>query len=154
MKEPETIAFILQSLIEVRNDQTLSSSAEKVNKLTENLQKRFNQYNLSAASKLLWLSYREPYIVYDARAVKALTRRFGHRFDERDYDAYSKAWRQEYGKSQASIQAAVEHLPKGRIFMRSCSLSDQELVIMAKETWFIERVFDTFLWEVGGAADK
>src|SRR5205085_2998444 len=125
---------------EVRIDQLLTSPHEKVNKLAVNLQKRFNQYNLSAASKLLWLSYREPYIVYDGRAVKALTRDFGHRFDQRDYGAYSRIWRQEYGIRKTSIQTAVEQLPKGRMFMRSCLLSDAELVQMAKETWFMERV--------------
>jgi len=33
--------------------------------------------------------------------------------------------------------------------MRSCERTDQELLDMAKETWFTERVFDLFLWEVG-----
>jgi hypothetical protein len=36
------------------------------------------------------------------------------------------------------------------MFMRACPLSDQELVRRAKETWFLERVFDIFLWKIGG----
>src|SRR5580704_15463640 len=39
-------------------------SHEKVHKLVETLETRFKQNNLSPASKLLWLSYRQPYIVY------------------------------------------------------------------------------------------
>lgn len=51
---------------------------------------------------------------------------------------------------ETSIQSAVEQLPKGRMFMRACPLSDEELVRRAKEPWFLERVFDVFLWEIGG----
>ena len=55
---------------------------------------------------------------------------------------------------EASIQNAVEQLPKGRIFMRACPFSDQELVRWAKETWFMERVLDIFLWEIGGSTNE
>ncbi len=154
LKEPATATFILQCLTEVRSDRALSSPHEKVDKLAKILETRFHQYNLSAASKLLWLSYREPYIVYDNRAVTALQDDFGHRFDVRDYSAYSKVWREEYISFEASIQSAVEQLPKGRMFMRACPFSDQELVRRAKETWFLERVFDAFLWEVGGNTNE
>jgi hypothetical protein len=59
----------VQSLLEVRADQALSSPNEKVKQLVKTLETRFKQNNLSAASKLLWLSYRHPYIVYDNRVV-------------------------------------------------------------------------------------
>jgi hypothetical protein len=150
LKEAANAAFVVQSLLEVRADQALSSPPEKVHQLVKTLETRFKQNNLSAASKLLWLSYRHPYIVYDNRAITALRDEFGHRFEERDYSAYSKVWREEYVIFEASIQSAVEQLPKGRMFMRACPLSDQELVRRAKETWFLERVFDIFLWEIGG----
>ena len=125
-----------------------------MNKLAEIFEKRFNQYNLSAASKLLWLSYSEPYVVYDNRAVTALRDEFGHRFEERDYSAYSKVWREEYVIFEGSIQSAVEQLPTGGMFMRACPFSDQELIRGAKETWFLERVFDIFLWEIGGNTNE
>ena len=149
LKAPENATFIVKSLKEVRTNEALSSPELKVKKLAHKLQERFGQFNLSAASKLLWLSYREPYIVYDNRAVRALKKKFGHRFDVRDYGAYSNAWREEYVKTEGLIQAAVEQLPKGRMFMRSCPLPDPKLVRLAKKVWFKERVFDVFLWEVG-----
>lgn len=151
LKEPAKADFILTSLQKVRADPALSTPDDKVNRMATDLQGEFKRYTLSAASKLLWLSYREPYIVYDSRAVKALRHDFGHRFDDGDYAAYSAEWRQEYTKWQSAIQTAVEQLPKGRLFMRPCSLPDQELVSMAKEGWFMERVFDLFLWEIGGS---
>jgi len=154
LKEPAKVALILKSLVQVRTDQSLAASEDKVNKLTELLLPEFNQNNLSAASKLLWLSYRDPYVIYDSRAVRALTRDFGYRFQDRDYAAYSRSWRQEYAIRQTSIEAAVKELPKGRIFMRSYPFSDDALLAMAKEPWFLERVFDIFLWEVGADIEQ
>lgn len=55
---------------------------------------------------------------------------------------------------EPSIQSAVEQLPKGRMFMRACPFSDQELIRRAKETWFLQLVFDTFLWEIGGSSNE
>ena len=80
LDQPEKTAFVLNSLLEVRADQTLQTPGAKVARLTQRLQEEFDQDNLLAASKLLWLSYREPYIVYDGRAVTALIRDLGYRF--------------------------------------------------------------------------
>jgi hypothetical protein len=149
LNSPGRVGFILSYLRDVRNDQKLSSS-QKVYSLARDFQKTFDTFNISAASKLLWLSDREPFIVYDGRAVNALTRFFHHKFQKNSYIEYADVWREEYLKSTGLIQVAVEQLPKGRKFMRySSSLSDKELVSMAKEAWFMERVFDIFLWEVG-----
>jgi hypothetical protein len=72
----ENASFILNSLIKVCTNQELSSPDQKVDTLVQKLKARFNQSNVSAASKLLWLSLREPFIIYDTRAVMALTRDF------------------------------------------------------------------------------
>jgi len=147
LDSPGKTALILQALTDVRNDPTLTMPHEKVEALAGQFQMCFHQFNLSAASKLLWLSCKEPFIIYDTRAVKALSRHFGRKFA--DYKEYSVAWREEFARAQGSIRVACETLPKGRIFMRSCEPTDRELLDMAKETWFTERVFDVFLWEVG-----
>ena len=149
LKNDENASFILESLLEVRNNPALLSPDEKVIALVQKLKTRFNRSNVSAASKLLWLSKREPFIIYDTRAVTALTRDLGHKLVEWSYSEYSNAWRKEYAKHEALIENAVEELPKARPFMRVPPASDEELLRMAKETWFMERVFDMFLWEVG-----
>ncbi len=149
LKDPATVAVIRDSLLKIRNDQSLTTKL-KVEALASHLQSHFQKFNLSAASKLLWLSYREPFIVYDNRTVVALKRKFKHKFAARNYTEYSNAWRAEYAKSELAIRAAIKQLPKGRMFMPACRLTDDELLHLAEETWFTERVFDTFLWEVGG----
>jgi hypothetical protein len=131
----------------VRGAATLFTPAEKVEKLTDELKKKIGSANISAASKLLWLSFRDPFIIYDSRADYALRQGFNARFD--GYREYAAAWRNAYAKHEAAIAKAVEELPKARVFMRSEPPLDHEILRTARETWFKERVFDTFLWEMG-----
>lgn len=140
-------AHISGCLIQVRGDATLSSPVEKVEKLTKALQQMSRHANVSAASKLLWLSFRDPFIIYDSRAARALRRKFGARFD--CYREYAVAWRNAYADHETTIAHAVQELPKARVFMRTNPPPDSEILSTAGETWFQERVFDTFLWELG-----
>ena len=139
--------YILDCLIRVRHDPTLTAPADKVETLAGEFKKKFGSHNISAASKLLWLSFRDPYVIYDGRAVLALSMQFGARFD--GYRKYATAWRKAYTDNEGAIVKAVEELPKGRIFMRTDPPADQDILNIARETWFKERVFDIFLWEVG-----
>lgn len=143
------IEIIRNELKIVKSDVTLTSEL-KVTNLARAFEEHFDQFNLSAATKLLWLSYREPFVIYDIRAVNALSQKFKHSFAKRRYDEYSNAWRLQYAKYKLDIEQAIQTLPEGRIFMPRCSLNDNEIVALAKEEWFKERVFDIFLWEIGG----
>jgi len=134
----------------VLKTQQLTSELDKVTALAENFFLNFGSFNLSASSKLLWLSYRSPFIVYDSRTVKALSSHFGYKFDSSNYAEYCEAWRDEYRKNECEIELAITSLPNGRAFMYQSNLSDQELFDLSKQSWFKERVFDIFLWEVGG----
>lgn len=148
---PDAIGKIRKALFTVRRSQKYSSPNERVMELSNRFSNDFGSFNLSAASKLLWLSERSPYIVYDRRAVIALTRKLGHRLkDARDYDEYSTLWRDEYNSVKNEIAEAIRKLPAGRAFMPSTSLPDSALRKLANEDWFKERVFDIFLWEIGG----
>lgn len=149
-KESGKAASIRKALITVRNDKELSPE-KKVEELAQSLETEFKKFNLSAASKLLWLSFREPFVIYDGRAVDALSNKLGREFSRRDYTEYLAAWRSEYAAIDSAIERAASQLPKGRVFMPSCRLTDEELLLLAKTPWFKERVFDIFLWEVGGS---
>ena len=139
---------ILNALILIKDDMTLTTPIDKVNKLAAVFLEDFKQFNISSASKLFWLSYRYPYVIYDSRAVKAL-KRAGCR-NIKDYSSYVSAWRGEFLKMEVNIGSAIQHLPFGRRFMPYTPLSDDDLVSYSKELWFKERVFDIFLWEIGG----
>ena len=146
-KDANVAAYIRGCLIQVRGDATLSTPAEKVEKLTDQLQKKFGRANVSAASKLLWLSSRDPFIIYDSRADYALRQQFKARFG--GYREYASVWRNAYVNHEAAIAKAVEELPKARVFMRTAPPLDHEILSIARKTWFKERVFDKFLWEIG-----
>jgi hypothetical protein len=75
---------------------------------------------------------------------------FQHNFDSRNYAEYASAWRTEYKKANVGIEKAIANLKNGRAFMPKTSLTDTNLTKLAKQSWFKERVFDIFLWEVGG----
>lgn len=149
-KDPSSAKRIRETLLKVRSDNSLATPGDKVNALATSFQKDFGQFNLSAATKLLWLSFRAPYVVYDKRAVTALSKHAGHRAVAKSYTNFSDAWRAEFGKFDRAIATAILNLPSGRAFMPKTQFTDTELKALAAQVWFKERVFDIFLWEIGG----
>ncbi len=89
-------------------------------------------------------------MVYDGRVASALSIRGGYANVIRDYENYTRAWRAEYEAVEVAIEKAIKNLPNGRAFMPYTQLTDAELVAFAEKQWFKERVFDIFLWELGG----
>jgi len=149
LKEQQKAEAALASLLRVRARQSLLP-VERVKALADEFQGEFQQLNLSAASKLLWLSSRKPFIIYDSRAVTALRDFYKYKFDRKNYAEYCVAWRAEYTKHKGEIKAAVSRLPEVRAFMPAWPLTDDEMLRLVKASWFKERVFDIYLWEVGG----
>jgi hypothetical protein len=149
IKTDSNAQFVASALISVRKDAALSMGHERVHGLAKILERRFKRFNLSAASKLLWLSYREPYVILDSRAVNALAT-MSDGFTDRDYGAYAKVWREQYRKREALIRAAVATLPNARMFIRAELPPDDVLLKMVSERWFLERVFDIYLWVHNG----
>ncbi len=151
LTEDRRVAGTIRALLfDTRNDTALVSPVDKVNHLTTLFGENFDSFNLSAASKLLWLSIRSPIMVYDGRVASALSIRGGYANVIRDYENYTRAWRAEYEAVEVAIEKAIKNLPNGRAFMPYTQLTDAELVAFAEKQWFKERVFDIFLWELGG----
>lgn len=143
--------FILNAVAGVA--QEISSPREAAMSLAAQFQKRFNKFNLSAASKLLWLTFRSPYIIYDARAVAAL-RSLGWEFDNKDYAKYYEAWHSQYDQHKLEIEQAAERLTKLQPFFGAWHDSEDSLRKTASQPWFLERVFDNYLWELGDDAQQ
>lgn len=147
----EHVPDVRDALQATRFDSTLDA-IEKVERLADKFNTRFRKRNISAASKLLWLCERSPFVIYDNRAAHALSAHFGGSFNPGDYRRYVETWRTHYGNLERRIEIAVAKLPAVREFIPSNRPSAGELGILAHEAWFKERVFDIFLWEVGGTA--
>ena len=124
------------------------SPAEAVGQLAVRFTRDFQQNNLSAATKLLWLRHRRPFLVYDARAVAAL-KDMNYKFDTRSYAEYAEAWISAYKENKDSVLDAVALLPALQPFLASWHLSSASIERLVQKPWFRERVFDIFLWERG-----
>jgi hypothetical protein len=136
---------ISRDLVEVSDDK--GSHSDKVMSLAERFQKNFDQLNLSAASKLLWLRKRNSYLIFDKRAADALGR-LGKKIS--DYNSHCVAWQEEYQKRCGEITLAARGLVSlPRRYTRDPSLTDEELTELVNKDWFRARVFDIYLWEIG-----
>lgn len=140
--------FIAHSLLKAESHAGLSPS-QRVVFLAEQFQGRFGRFNLSAASKLLWLRKRRPYVLLDARAKDALVS-LGKRFDPRNYAQYVDAWREAYAEVSPTIAQASASLVALPDVASSVAISGPALGRLVSQPWFHERVFDTYLWERGG----
>jgi hypothetical protein len=149
LRSDEAAQAVADALRQVDRNSLLSAE-QKVNALGSRFKQRFDQFNLAAASKLLWLKHRWPYIIYDSRAVKAL-RGLGCNFENANYREYCKCWRSQYSQRQKNIKQAASRLPIVRRFLPQGYGTKAELTALASRPWFLERVFDIYLWEMGGA---
>lgn len=99
---------------------------------------------LSLTTKFLWLRIRNPIIIYDSQARRALNTNNG------DLSEFYKAWRIEYDAHSNDIAAACTKL--SGVSKYSC---DQTIATptyvqhISAEPWFQERVFDVYLWHKG-----
>jgi len=140
---------ILNALLEAR---TLYSELppNRVIHLANNFQLLGFQNNISAASKLLWLSARNPYVIFDARVASALSSMDNTAYNAQGYLEFYRAWKNGYQRDVQKIQSAIEKLPKICRSMQIRVVSDSELSLLMSKKWFKERIYDRYLWELGG----
>lgn len=147
LKLDDTATVVRQKLLEIRSRQDLSCE-QRVEELADSFKAGF-QYNLSAASKLLWLSSKNA-IIYDSRAYAALRAEYNHRGGRMQYNDFCSSWKAAYKINEAAILKAVNELPNARTFLPGATPPDKQLLEVVQESWFRKRVFDIYLWELGG----
>ncbi len=99
---------------------------------------------LSVTSKLLWLKFRSPIIIYDKRARTALNVEPGN------YEEYCSRWLERFETHQQVIKNACDQLPPLRKYCSDPDLATESYIRkLASDTWFRHRVFDIHLWHAG-----
>jgi hypothetical protein len=124
---------------------------KKVDALRKGIGARYGGRDLlSLSTKLLWLKHRDPFIIYDSRASKALG------VTSSDYRDFTKKWEVGFLEHQSSIVAIsgrlAELLQSGLVsyFLPVTDNLEHEAVRLCSQTWYHRRVFDIYLWHLGG----
>jgi hypothetical protein len=144
-KDKAVAQHILNMLLET-DGANIMSMEEKVTTLASKFKERFGKNNISAASKLLWLKNRAPYIIYDSRAERTL-KAMGAKFKSRDYHKYCAAWREAFEENKPNILKAVRRLRHIKKILPDWKQSTEETMSMVQSQWFLERVFDIYLYQ-------
>ena len=141
---------IVLLLAEYSKDITPETAPNRVSDLAKSSKfgNKFQQ-NISAASKLLWMCHRAPFVIYDSRALRALQRE-NSTLKSGNYHAYYHAWRSAYESRAERIRKAVDRLPAFVQFTVFGEHRKGELIELVQQGWFAERVFDQHLWLKGG----
>lgn len=127
------------------NRMTGSNYIDKVTDLSEAFYEKFGQRNLSAATKLLWLRKQWPVKIYDKNARTALGLSAGV-----EYSDYVDAWSQEFSIHEKVIRNSLKDLATVKKYTAAWMWSDRDIKETISAPWFADRVFDFYLWEVGG----
>jgi len=147
IRDEQKLILILNALQRFSRN-GISSPVKNVTSLAEQFRADFGRYNLSAASKLLWLTFRSPYIIYDARAVAAL-KLLKPGFKNKDYAEYYAAWKTAFTEHESAVMRAAQRVPKLHPFFVTWRETQASLTPISKQRWFLERIFDNYLWELG-----
>lgn len=99
---------------------------------------------LSFVSKIMWVKYKSPIIIYDKQARQALESESGN------YAEYCELWLAHYAAQEDAITKACAKLPKMRKYCIDPISADESFIEnVASTDWFRHRVFDIFLWHLG-----
>lgn len=152
IQDSDKSGLILSALMSIDDKESLSP-AEKVSFLVSEFSLGFGQANLSAATKLLWFRYRSPFVILDARAVAGL-KTLKYKFNAQDYAEYTSRWHDAYDEHKEKVSSAVSQLSLLQPFVSTWHKSSSSIDILVHEQWFLERVFDIYLWEIGEVTPK
>jgi len=136
--------------LNLQTEVTSTTYINAVNVLADRFFKHYHRRNISASSKLLWLKHRDPVIIYDRRAIDGLQNHFQYEGRYGDYDSYCKKWLEEYKNKSREIIDAANKLPSVMEFAFNHEAKEHEVSRLITKNWFKKRVFDTYLWNLGG----
>ena len=129
IKEDELVDAIIRAERAIRNTQTKGV--------------------LSLTTKMFWLKHKDPIIIYDTNAIKALKKE-KYKVAQNDYLAYVTKWKDCYKKHRREIAEACSELPKvWKYAEKAYRLSEASVKTVASEEWFRRRTFDIYLWHEG-----
>ena len=137
--------FIICDII--NNFKFTEDNIENVQNLVEKVQVNYDKELLSLCSKALWFNNKEIRI-YDSQAKNGLI--FLSNRNISNYEEYYIIWNNYYKLSKSNIIKStlkLKDIDNYTLF----NIFDKQLL---NQTWFNERVFDTYLREIGKIKNK
>ena len=105
------------------------------------LEKVYGKAPWSATTKLLWLRYRDPVVIYDGLAWNWLKKNAS--LHERDgYAGFVQRWTQVYEANRLKVSDACSELSSIGRFTCTPEVSSNEFTRVTNSSWFQYRVFD------------
>lgn len=115
-----------------------------IQRISKRISKKYGRRQvLSATTKLLWLKFRSPVIIYDRQARKAL------KLKKVDFGEYWERWQERFKQQHAEIQDACGSLIDVLRYVIDPAVTESEVQTLSRARWFHERVFDSYLWHRG-----
>jgi hypothetical protein len=149
LEEGQRLGSAWNALQRIEKPTSASDAVQKVEDLAKELQAIYGSHVISAASKFLWLRFNEnSIIIYDSRAARWLSK-MGDCLEGCSYEQYCLAWSISYQSHKATIAEACKDLCSIKKFTLASELPDEELSSLVSSNWFMERVFDRYLWFKG-----
>jgi hypothetical protein len=114
-----------------------------VAQLVTTLERIYHRDLWSAASKFLWMRFREPIIIYDALAWNWM--RAHHRCSAGGgYNGFYDGWRTSFEEHRGDVNVACEELLRAQVrrFLCPSDVTEVEFEAAVSSRWFAERVFD------------
>lgn len=102
---------------------------------------------LSLTTKFLWLKVKQPILIYDSQARKAVESEYGNLAD------FYKKWQESFGKHKKKLKEACKQLPEIHLYALDQEVGTKKYIKeISSQDWFHERVFDIFLWHKGNSS--
>lgn len=121
------------------------NTVKSISEVQEKISKAYGGRGvLSITTKLLWLKIRDPIIIYDSQARKALNTVDG------DLPGFYEAWRAEYSAQSKAIATVCAKLSSVSKYSCDQTIATPTYVqAISAQPWFQERIFDVYLWHEG-----
>lgn len=152
-KGPERYQPVLDILDTVNPEQFKRDRNQEIVREIISIERRISsEYNnrncLSLTTKFLWLKVREPILIYDSQARKALGSKDGN------LECYYEKWPQCFKRHKQKIEEACASLHKLHRYTYSPDQKATESYInkISSQIWFQKRVFDIYLWLKGNGS--
>lgn len=123
--------------------------ANVVLNVSKEISEHYGNGTLSATTKLLWMKFPGQVIIYDEQARVAL------HTDKWELQEFYRRWRADFEEHKTAIVGACERLAGAQAYWHpDASRFLDDVANVTQQSWFHERVFDSYLWHKGNNRKK